>query len=473
MTYTIPTNYNFRLHHIRSRFKENVESVLVYMASEIARINECQNDLFVQELNTSIRNFPGNATADQKTINNWRTEISKLFGFVQQGSMQGFLKPGLRANELADNQDLIMAFRNFLFLFQYPGGHIKPHYVANQIQAGIRFKPVKTILRLLDYAQRQHGGEASISKPELTHCVFNDLRCTRDNEDISETWNRIITNRENRVTYITEGDIIRYAGDILDYMVLGDLLLVNDFRRYSLNNLNRDVIDSFISSELWFDSYDNMIDLRMPQLGYITELENEWLDYVNQPLTDEHFQTNVITFIDTITGPSRNDILAIRDEIFSRNESPEGITTLDIGNFGENIIYGHECESLKRNGREDLIHLVKVVPTEQYQGYDILSYDVMEERKHIEVKTTISINPLAYDRFHLTPNEWRAASNLKDEYYIYRLLINRSEMKLFILQNPISMYKQNRILMIPSEGADFTFTPDDTIATEEVLSWTN
>ena len=78
--YKIPDEYYFRIHHVRPRFKGDIENVLIYMAEEINRIGECETAEFVQRINTAIYNYPGNAHRELKTINNWRTEISALFG---------------------------------------------------------------------------------------------------------------------------------------------------------------------------------------------------------------------------------------------------------------------------------------------------------------------------------------------------------------------------------------------------------
>ena len=61
---------------------------------------------------------------------------------------------------------------------------------------------------------------------------------------------------------------------------------------------------------------------------------------------------------------------------------------------------------------------------------------------------------------HLTTNEWETATTLKDHYFIYRLMITSDEMYLYLLKNPVAMYKQDKITMIPKDGADLGFTED-------------
>lgn len=81
-TYKIPNEYYFRIHHVRPRFKGDIENVLIYIAEEISAIGEKPKSEFVDAINAAIYRYPGNAHRELKTINNWRTEISALFGFI-------------------------------------------------------------------------------------------------------------------------------------------------------------------------------------------------------------------------------------------------------------------------------------------------------------------------------------------------------------------------------------------------------
>lgn len=117
MKYHIPDDLYFRIHHVRPRFKNDVENVLVYMATEISKMNEAHKEKFADLLNEAIRRYPGNAVKELKTINNWRTEISSLFGFLEYNG--DIVKPGRRAIELAQKEDLVEFFKYYLYNFQY------------------------------------------------------------------------------------------------------------------------------------------------------------------------------------------------------------------------------------------------------------------------------------------------------------------------------------------------------------------
>lgn len=254
--YQIPDEYFFRLHHVRPRFKGDIENVLIYIAEEISRVGEKKTDEFISDVNAALFRYPGNAHRELKTINNWRTEISALFGFIEHTKTTD--KPGRRAIELAHNQDLVECFKIFLYNFQYPGAHIKPKGVLEQIEHGVKFKPAQYILKLLKYANRDGGNSIGITKPEVCHCIFNDLRVTRDNEGVEKTWKRIMANRKNKVMYDQTGDVIRYAGDILDYLEIANLLKTYDSRMYYLNTLEEESIIKFCESTEWFDKYDDI-----------------------------------------------------------------------------------------------------------------------------------------------------------------------------------------------------------------------
>ena len=451
--YNIPSAYQFDLHHVRPRFKNDVENVLFYIASVCKNIKTTDTIRYHEQIFNAIKMYPGNESSTRKTINNWRTEIAALFGFYIEDKSTRTTKTGTMSNILADSGDIVQFFKYFAYKFQYPGGHVKAKYVKELIDAGVRFKPAQYILKLLHEADAYLGKPLGISKAEATHCIFNDLRVTRDNRDVREVIDLIIKNRSSRMEYETTGDVIRYAGDILDYMVLANLLKTSH-NYYYLNRLENETIQSFINSNSFFEGYDSFYDTDF-DASELNPIETEWFEYVNSGLDSNLFKTDITHYI---TETEENQVseyrILVKDKI---GEVLASANTKEIGDLGETLVIGHEKVRVKEGGRDDLLHLIKKIPTSFAVGYDVQSIELDARKRYIEVKTTISNKPINFYTFHLTPNEWDTASSLKDRYFVYRLMISKSEITIYILQDPVKMYKENRISLSLRDGAEISF----------------
>lgn len=467
--YKIPEQYYFRLHHVRPRFKDDVENVLFYIAHCCSQLRELPIDEYKKKLNKMIQLYPENAGKTEKTINNWRTEIAALFGFYIENKITQKTETGEIAYFLDKEQDLVQFFKFYLFKFQYPGGHLKSDKIKELIDARIKFKPAHYILKLLYEADLTLVKPLGITKEEATHCIFNDLRVTRDNIGVKEVIDLIISNRQKKIEYEHGSDITRYAGDILDYMVHANLL--NERHGYFyINHTEMESIMVFINDMNYFDGYDSFYGKSINISG-LSEVETDWFNYVNKELRAELFKTDLTSYFNSNIEQKENLYKTAVDTKIS--EILKGIgSTKDIGDLGENLIIGHEKLRLLNLGREDLIHLIKKIPTALAVGYDIQSVEEDQRKRYIEVKTTISNRPLKFFGFHLTRNEWDSAQTLNDRYFVYRLMINRSQKIIYILQNPVQLYKQDKIEMRISDGAEIYFKENVAEKTELML-WEN
>lgn len=257
---------------------------------------------------------------------------------------------------------------------------------------------------------------------------------------------------------------------------------------YYLNTLEEEAIIKFCESEEWFDKYDKMIECRQGSLEEVKKYSDSWFSYVNRDMKNTDFSTDILSYI----ASSEEELQQLKEN--TKNAENVGVkelaktgevietriakyydtfTTKDIGDIGESLVHGHECMRIKLGNREDLIHLIKRIPTQFAVGYDISSVELDERKRYIEVKTTISSKPLHFNRIHLTRNEWNTADSTRDRYYVYRLLLSKTERKLFLLQDPVGLYKSDKINMIPSNGADITFDPKNVGQFEELLTWKN
>ena len=467
--YEVPEENYFRIHHIRPRFKNAVENVLVFMASEISRIPRMKQAEFMKKVNSAIKRYPGNATKKIKTINNWRTEISSLFGLIEFDSSTGECWPSSICVHLANNQDLVEFFKYFLFYFQYPGGHLKPHETLNFIKNGIKFKPAKCVLEVLKETERISGERYNITKAEATHCIFNDTRVTTEGREPEKVARLIIKNREESVRYDWAGDVIRYAGDILDYMVLADLLVVHG-NKYFLNTTEEGAIKCFEESDIFFHDYDNLYSKEKINLEDIKARQDRWFHFVNQRIEEEIFKTDILKYISKDKSKYAELRIVVQD-FYRRIGQEEGIRTQEVGDFGEYLVHGHECMRIKFAGREELIHLIKRIPMAYAVGYDITSVEIDGTKRLIEVKTTISGSRIIFNSFHMTTNEWKAAESHRKRYFIYRLMVSKSgPPTLYIIQDPVGKYKSELLGMTPREGADIRFK-NKAGRQERLLTW--
>lgn len=485
--YQIPDKYWFRIHFVRPRFKSNIENVLLYMANECCRIPRCSCSEYNKRYFNAIKMFPGNIGMTRKTLDNWRTEIPALFGFYKENKETDITETTQMAVFLHENQDLTQFLRLFLYSFQFPGGHMKAVDVKDIIYNNIRFKPARILIQVLlagnsILSEQDSSKEMSISAEEATYCIFNDIRVTSGTVSANEIAQTILNNRKNKLKYYnpkdkkirsltgtprTKGDVTRYAKDILDYMEIANLLIKTNGYYYLKGN-EMVAIQNFRDDKTWFKGYDSLYGKKDIETVELTKIEQEWFEYVNNSMRPELLKTDVKAmfcqknFVDVVFDDRIKEVVASDDR-----------TMKDIGNLGEAMICAHEKMRLKINGYEDFVRLIQIVDSPSYHpGFDIDSYeaDGTEAHRYIEVKTTISKKKIQMFGFHMSPNEWRVAETIKEHYCIYRLMLSEQDKILYILRNPVSLYKADQIEAEPRNGMEISFSTE-LFKPTELLTW--
>ena len=485
--YQVPDEEWLRIHFVRPRFKSNIENVLLYMANECCRIPTCSCEEYSQKYFNAIRMFPGNIDMADKTLNNWRTEIPALFGFYTEDKAMNITETSRMAKFLHENQDLTQFLKLFLYSFQFPGGHMKPQDLKDIVLNNIRFKPAKTIIQVLMAGNKLLNAqnsikEMSISAEEATWCVFNDKRVTSGRKTPYEVAKTILENRKKRLSYYnpkdpkvfslqgkprSKGDMTRYAGDILDYMELADLLESHN-GYFTLKGNELVSLNVFAKDDTFFKGYERFYGKKFVETSELSAIEPLWFDYVNESLNPNLFKTDLRTIF-----KREDEIDVVFDDRIKDIVTSDNKTTKDVGNLGEAIICGHEKMRLKINGYEDYVKLVQIVDSPSYHpGYDIDSFeaDGTQDHRYIEVKTTISKHQIQMYGFHMSPNEWSVAGTIKDHYCVYRLMLSENEKKLFILRDPVRLYKTDMIDAEPREGMEISFK-SDTFEPTKLLAW--
>lgn len=481
--YRIPDEFYHRIHFVRPRFKNNIENVLLYMANECCKIEPTSCDKYNEAYTKAIRMFPGNLTVTDKTIANWRTEIPALFAFYEEDKSNDITRTSKMAEFLYENQDLTQFFKFFLYTFQFPGGHLKARDNYELIKLGIRFKPAKMILQVLMegnaiLSDKGSQKEMSISAEEATYCIFNDTRATTGLLTPYEIAKLILSNREKKIKYYdrkdphtfdskgkprTKGDVTRYAGDILDYMEIASIVEKHNNYFYLAPNESSS-IKAFVSDSSFFNGYEQFYGVPNLSIQHISAIEVDWFKYVNDNLDPFKFKTDIATII----GKDQKLTVIVEDRIREVITS-DSTTTKDVGNIGESLIHAHEVARLRIAGYPDLSKLVQIVDSPTYHpGFDIDSFEGDEKHLHryIEVKTTISKQKIKMYNFHMSPNEWSVAETHREHYCIYRLMLSTADKILYILRNPVALYKTDQIYAVPRNGMEISFDASNFETTE-------
>jgi hypothetical protein len=126
----------------------------------------------------------------------------------------------------------------------------------------------------------------------------------------------------------------------------------------------------------------------------------------------------------------------ISEEAFRRiRESRE-----EIGRAGENWVINHERNYLIDNGKNELAQkVIRVSETNISAGYDILSFEIDDSEKYIEVKTTA----LSKVEFFISANELDVAERLNGNYWIYLVSEIYGEPRLVTIQDPVKEISSN------------------------------
>jgi len=106
----------------------------------------------------------------------------------------------------------------------------------------------------------------------------------------------------------------------------------------------------------------------------------------------------------------------------------------EVGLKGEEVVFKSELRRLKRAGKARLAAKISwVAQTRPFEGYDILSFETDGRKRYIEVKATKGQNKM----FPITDNEWRLATAIRAQYFIYRVTEVEGRPRIRIFKDPV------------------------------------
>lgn len=444
MTY-IHTN-QFRCAIIRGKAQAELDDLLPFYASVISEICPTSAKNFFSFFKEKLEAKFG-AGITKKALNNHRTEIAgKLFGMYYIDA-QKVVHISERTLKLLEDNDQPAFFKDLCFKMQFPSGMNVKKTVFSRMDQGINIRQLCYVIAVLKECENFN---IFLEMEQIGYYVLNSLsalaRQARVEEVVRQIKIDIKANTIRKVPNPLNKESSYTTQHIREQLTLLQLanVLIRSGRIYKLNHKENAFIDYMIkfaeqAPEFDFYSIENIRNAEVYK-----RVQIEW-DYFMSKISDipaELLDSNV----SEILTSSLSHIPNI-DQSITR----KFVNTKDLGDAGEAFVFEYEKNLLKPYSLEYKVqnkaHLRGI-------GFDIESFsyeDTLE--KYIEVKATRRTTPMpanfAEDIINVTKNEWIAAEQHQDKFYVYRVIFHNSGVQLFRIRNPFKHYSDGTISAIP------------------------
>ncbi len=426
---------------------EDYLSVYVNILNEICPIAEDQfADLFDSKF-AAVFHFSPDDEASMKVVRNHRTEnVTKILGLVYK--YDGVVYLSKRTQKYLADNDQPALFKSVCFQFQQPNGAQKFNTFVEKFENEISIRPFHFIIKLLKIAYEH---DIRLSKDDIYYYVLNCRQTLQGHVSPEVVFEKILIDRaqgiERKVQLVKNATwTFQHLREQLDYLILANLIRLDRYSVY-LNMREIKAINAFVdelNKPLRFNPL--IYDIERPNVS--KDIEYDWLYYmgVSKDIDLSIFNTTAVSF------DNQNDD---DDQV-----STEGESTVDLGDRGEAFIMKYEKDIVSAFNQR-LVNKVNHLGRTHGLGYDITSIeagraekrDEAEMIRYIEVKTTARVsppNPDFQDSINLTRNEWVAAGQQKEHYYIYRLYFTNSGAYLYIIKNPYQKDQDGQIYVTPT-----------------------
>jgi len=417
----------YRCTIIRGKSISRMEDYLPVYAQILNEICPIPADKFDKTFDDKLSRF---IKDDGKTIKNHRTEnVDKLLGMYFE--KDGIIYISERTKIFLENNDQPAFFKSACYKFQQSNGSQKIQTTKEKIKNGINFKPYHFILSLLKAATDK---KTILTKDEVAYYVLNALQVLQGKVTVDEVLKTILERREKKIykKVETHGKAYSYSlqhiNEQFDYLELANLIR-KDAKNIWLNAKEVASIELFLkdlASPLAIDY--TKYNLSKTDIG--KKIEQEWREYYGTTAETEaeKFETTIES-LETIppTEVSRRSMMELGDE-------------------GENFVLKIEKERVKVfNPR--LVNKVNHHGKTKGLGYDVTSIEADRNKRnpeftrYIEVKSTKRVHPPDFtdtmDSITLTRNEWVAAEQHSNSFYIYRLYFTTKGIFLSVIKDPV------------------------------------
>lgn len=439
---------------IRARAISDVDNLLPKYATVIDNLCPCTKEEFEKGFNDAFREYAisrarnkSNESAIKKTLDNHRTEVSgSLFGMHYE--VDGIVYSSERNKKFLEDNDQPAFFKDWLLKMQFPNGMQKSQTYLKMIEEKLCCHPYSILFRVLEYARRSN---IVLLKQELGYYIFNSEDVLKGNATANEVFDQIMNDKRGgippRKIIIPDGESTSYdqhVGDQLKYLQLANLIYIDGqevkINLHEMKSINRFV--ELIDKPLGFDVYKydlSNVDSRK-------RFETDWAIYYGQ----------LSKYADDLATPVESLLLPADEEPKKPKRTNNKI---ELGDEGEEFVLNFEKDRVSKFN----VHLVnKVLGLGKTKGlgYDIQSViaeagEYSEFVKYIEVKSTKRVTApdlkdgVWTDTINITRNEWIAAMQHKEFYFIYRVYFIRGGVVMYVINNPYQKKMDNIIDVVP------------------------
>ncbi|MCK6594966.1 MAG: DUF3883 domain-containing protein [Bacteriovoracaceae bacterium] len=421
---------------VRGKSKNQMDDLLMLYASIIQEICPCQDSTFAEAFNNKLSRFLN--SAEVKTLDNHRTEIAgKLFGMYY--TEDGFVYIADQTKRLLETNDQPAFFKEFCFKFQFPNGMESVDTILEKRMQELRIRPCVFIIQLLDEAKRF---SLDLTIDEVGYYVLSSL-------DVLQGWvtpkivlKEIMVFRQKRIVNVVhfEGKASSYSKqhirELLNYMELSNLITIGG-QLIKLNDAEKFAIKEFLQEDysyLLFDPYgykDNEISI----------LRKDYSKFFAR-----------LAFQDKKVFETSTDAIVGRQQLGFESVAMD---TTELGDLGEKFVFEYEK---KKVAEYSSTHILRVLSLGKQRGlgFDIQSVRTNGDKKgqsiFIEVKSTRRVtkpNEDIIETINLTRNEWLAAEQHRDNFFIYRIYFTKDGVFLFVINDPVSAWSKGEIFAEP------------------------
>ncbi|MCD8296596.1 MAG: DUF3883 domain-containing protein [Prevotella sp.] len=442
----------YRCTIIRGKSQSEMEDLLPFYAQTVHKICPCKKKEFDIRCNDILSDFFYHISTfselpndNQKTVRNHITEImGKLLGLYFTNE-EGLICESTNCIHLNQHHDYPTFFKSICYNLQFPNAASNTNFMTQHMKNGINIKPLCYVVCLLEYARL--NGNLLLTKQEIGYYALNNFEVLQGKVSEKEVYEQIKYDRDNKIrkNKLYGSHDWQHIKEMFNLLNLSNLCL-SDKDYIWLNKDESKAIDIFLNykENPTFDIYKYNIN----EQKEIEQLKLDWQFYYSSMFSE-------ISKIETQFTANVNDQ---KKEI--RQRGSVGITTVELGDQGESLVYKMEKERVRKY-KERLVNKVLLLGKTKGLGYDISSIEADENpqnpefARYIEVKSTTRITKPSFDNnwtdsINLTAKEWVAAKQYREYYNIYRVYFTREETIIIRIQNPFKMYEEGEIEVFPT-----------------------